>query len=111
MIKVDKSVVADFLQILLTGSKEEKVMVAALTALVKSSATKAIQSFVGHYLQTNKDNVNKFINACEMFDLPEEACVALLKLKGIEDIESDDDSKTEDIEEDIMKTLKAIIGD
>ena len=111
MIKVDKTVIADILEILLTGSKEEKMMVAALTALIKSNATRAIQAFVIRYLETDKSNVNKFIDSCEMFDLPERACVDLLKLKNIDPDESDDDSESEDLEDDLMKTLKAIIGD
>jgi len=111
LIKADKTVIADLVQILLTGNKEEKVMTTALMALVKANASKAIQAFVVHYLDTDKNNVDKFIDSCEMFGLPERACVDLLKLKNIDPDKSDDDSESEDLEDDIMKTLKSIIGD
>jgi len=111
LIKCDKSSMKDMLEIMLTGNKEEKVMAVAVTALVKSTSEATIPAFVKHYLKTDKDNVDEFISACELFHVPEENCVELLKLKGIDDIESDDDSESEDLEDDIMKTLKAIIGD
>jgi len=111
LIKCDKSSIADMMQIIVTGSKEEKIMAIAVTSLVKSTTNAAIPAFVRHYLKTNKDNADAFISACEMFHVPEENCAELLKLKGIEDIESDDDSEPEDLEDDIMKTLKAIIED
>ena len=111
LIKCDKSSIADMMQILVTGNKEEKVMAIAVTTLVKSTSESAIPAFVNHYLRTDKSNVDHFISACEMFHVPEENCAELLKLKGIEDIESDDDSEPEDLEDDIMKTLKAIIED
>jgi hypothetical protein len=111
LIKCDKSSIADMVQILVTGSQEEKVMAVAVTALVKSTTRAAVPAFVNHYLKTDKSNVDNFISACEMFQVPEENCVELLKLKGIEDIESDDDSKSANDEDDLMKTLKSILED
>ena len=111
MIKVDKSVVPDCIEVMLTGNKEEKTMLIAVMALVRSNASKAINAFVNNFLHTDKNNVDEFIGACQMFDLPVENCSALLALKGIKEVESDDDSKTENLEEDLMKALKAILGD
>lgn len=111
LVKCDKSSIADMMQILVTGSKEEKVMAVAVTSLVKSTTNVAIPAFVNHYLKTNKSNVDNFISACEMFNVPEENCVELLKLKGIEEVESDNDSESTDDTDDLMKTLKAILDD
>ena len=111
MVKVDKSVVADCTEVMLTGNKEEKTMLVAVMALVKSNATKAINAFVNNFLRTNKNNVDEFIRACQMFDLPVEVCTALLELKGIKEVETDDTSELDDVKEDIMKTLKSILGD
>lgn len=111
LIKCDKSSIADMMQILVTGSKEEKVMAIAVTKLVKSTSEAAIPAFVNHYLKTDKSNVDRFISACEMFQVPEENCAELLKLKGIEEVESDNDSESTDATDDLMKTLKAILED
>jgi hypothetical protein len=111
MIKVDKSVVTDCIEMMLTGNSEEKEMLVAVMALVKSNASKAINAFVNNFLHTDKDNVDNFISACEMFGLPEENCVELLKLKGIKDVESDDASELDNIKNDIVKTIKAILED
>jgi len=111
LIKCDKSSMRDMLTIMLNGSKEEKDMAIVVTTLVKSTSETAIPAFVKHYLKTGKDNVNEFISACELFHVPEEACVELLKLKGIDNVESDDDSESADIENEVLKTLKAILGD
>lgn len=111
LVECDKSSVKDLLEILVTGSKEEKVMAVAVISLVKSTTNAAIPAFVNHYLKTNKSNVDNFISACEMFNVPEENCAELLKLKGIEEVESDDDSESEDATDDLMKTLKAILDD
>jgi hypothetical protein len=46
-----------------------------------------------------------------MFDLPVENCSALLALKGIKEVESDDASELDDVKEDVMKAIKAILGD
>lgn len=111
MVKVDKSVVADCIEVMLTGNSDEKTMLIAVMALVKSNATKAIKAFVNNFLRTNKNNVDEFIGACQMFDLPVEVCTELLGLKGIKEVESDDAPELDDIKEDVMKTLKAILGD
>lgn len=111
LINCDKSSITDMMQILVTGSKEEKVMAVAVTSLVKSTTNAAIPAFVNHYLKTNKSNVDNFISACEMFHVPEENCAELLKLKGIEEVESDNDSESTDATDDLMKTLKAILDD
>lgn len=111
LVKCDKSGVKDLLEIVLTGTKEEKVMAVAVTSLVKSTTNAAIPAFVNHYLKTDKSNVDNFISACEMFHVSEENCAELLKLKGIEEVESDNDSESTDATDDLMKTLKAILED
>lgn len=111
MVKVDKSVVVDCTEVMLTGNSDEKTMLVAVMALVRSTASKAIRAFVNNFLRTDKNNVDEFIGACQMFGLPVENCSALLALKGIKEVESDDTSELDDVKEDVMKALKAILGD
>ena len=113
LVKSDREASKTALSLMMAGTPEERTMVKAIMALVVANHHQMVNAFVSHFLdikKENEDGVNAFITICETLGVPEENCIALLKLKGIsadtpEDSKEEVSSSIDEIMENVKKML------
>jgi len=104
IVKGDKKALGELLSVSLTGESEEKKVAFLLMKMHKDVAQAAVIGFVKRLLDLDSRKVDAFVDTCEMMGVPEDDCVALLKLKGI----TFDDIKEEEMKKDFDDALKEL---
>ena len=101
----DKKALAELLGVALSGTPEEKLTAIVLMKMHKDVAQASVVGFVKRFLALNPKKADAFISTCEMMGVPEDDCVDLLKLKGI-DFDDDKEEKMKSDLEDVLGDLK-----
>lgn len=104
LAKGDKKALGELLSVALTGESEERKVAFLLMKLHKDVAQAAVIGFVKRLLALNPKRADSFISTCEMMGIPEDDCVALLKLKDI----TFDDDKEEEMKSDFEDALEQL---